>query len=100
MADALAAIVVSVQRLDMIPGLGVMRAYANTLDEDEKRVVYEDIAVFEQAQNRYLRDLRKEQDHGPAPRPQYPGTPRPRSGSAREDATRSKRASTSDAVSP
>lgn len=54
-ADALAAIVAKTQRLDMIPGLVVMRAHADTLDEDEKRAVYEDVAVFEQEWDQYLR---------------------------------------------
>ncbi len=39
----------------MIPGLVVMRAHADTLDEDEKRAVYEDVAVFEQEWDQYLR---------------------------------------------
>ena len=54
-ADALAAIAARTQRLDMLPGVGAIRAYANTLDEEGKRAVYEDAAVFEQEWDQYLR---------------------------------------------
>ena len=54
-ADALAAIAARTQRLDMLPGLGVIKAYADTLDEQGKRAIYEDAAVFEQEWDQYLR---------------------------------------------
>jgi Superfamily I DNA and RNA helicases len=54
-ADALAAIAARTQRLDMLPGVEAIRAYANTLDEEGKRAVYEDAAVFEQEWDQYLR---------------------------------------------
>ena len=54
-ADALAAIAAKTQRLDMLPGVRAIREYANTLDEEGKRAVYEDAAVFEQEWDQYLR---------------------------------------------
>ncbi len=54
-ADALAAIAARTQRLDMLPGVESIRKYANTLDEEGKRAVYEDAAVFEQEWDQYLR---------------------------------------------
>ena len=54
-ADALAAIAARMQRLDMLPGVGAIRGYANTLDDEGKRAVYEDAAVFEQEWDQYLR---------------------------------------------
>lgn len=54
-AAALAAIAARTQRLDMLPGLGVIKAYADTLDEQGKRAIYEDAAVFEQEWDQYLR---------------------------------------------
>jgi DNA helicase-2/ATP-dependent DNA helicase PcrA len=53
--EALVAIAARTQRLDMLPGVGAIRRYANTLDEEGKRVVYEDAAVFEQEWDQYLR---------------------------------------------
>lgn len=54
-AGALAAIVAKVQRLDMLPGLVIIKGYADTLDEEGKRAVYEDVAVFGQEWDQYLR---------------------------------------------
>ncbi|WP_368655507.1 ATP-dependent helicase [Castellaniella ginsengisoli] len=54
-ADALAAIAARTQRLDMVPGVEAIREYANTLDEEGKRAIYEDVAVFEQEWDQYLR---------------------------------------------
>jgi len=54
-ADALAAIAARIQRLDMLPGIEVIRRYAVTLREEEKQAVYEDVAVFEQEWDQYLR---------------------------------------------
>ena len=54
-ADALAAIAAQTQRLDLIPGINVISGYADSLEEDEKRAVYEDAAVFGQEWDQYLR---------------------------------------------
>jgi DNA helicase-2/ATP-dependent DNA helicase PcrA len=54
-ASALAAVAARSQRLDMLPGLAVIRAHADTLNEEGKRAVYEDIAVFGQEWDQYLR---------------------------------------------
>lgn len=54
-SDALTAIEARAQRLDMLCGLTAIRAYADTLDEEEKRAVYEDVAVFAQEWDQYLR---------------------------------------------
>ncbi|MBF0143655.1 MAG: ATP-dependent helicase [Magnetococcales bacterium] len=54
-AEALEAIAARTQRLDMLPGLGVIKKYADPLPEKEKRAIYEDVAVFEQEWDQYLR---------------------------------------------
>ncbi len=54
-ANALAAIAYRAQRLDMLPGVQVIKVYANMLDEEGRRAVYEDVAVFEQEWDQYLR---------------------------------------------
>lgn len=54
-ADALAAIAARTQRLDMLPGLKAIKEYADSLNEEGKRAVYEDAAVFEQEWDQYLR---------------------------------------------
>jgi DNA helicase II / ATP-dependent DNA helicase PcrA len=54
-AAALAAIAAKTQRLDMLPGLAVIKAHADTLDEEGKQAIYEDIAVFGQEWDQYLR---------------------------------------------
>lgn len=54
-ASALAAIAARSQRLDMLPGLAVIKAHADTLGEDGKRAVYEDVAVFSEEWDQYLR---------------------------------------------
>lgn len=54
-SDALAAIADKTQRLDMLPGLAVIKSHADTLDEEGKRAVYEDVAVFGQEWDQYLR---------------------------------------------
>lgn len=54
-ADALAAIAARTQRLDMLPGLDAIRRYADTLDEERKRAIYEDVVVFGQEWDQYLR---------------------------------------------
>lgn len=54
-AAALAAIAAKTQRLDMLPGLAVIKEHADSLDEESKRAVYEDVAVFGQEWDQYLR---------------------------------------------
>lgn len=54
-AEALAAIAAKTQRLDILPGLAVIKGHADTLDEEGKRAVYEDLAVFGQEWDQYLR---------------------------------------------
>jgi DNA helicase-2/ATP-dependent DNA helicase PcrA len=43
------------QRLDLMPGLKVLRHYADGLSVDERRAVYEDTAVLEKEWDQYLR---------------------------------------------
>lgn len=54
-ASALAAIAAKSQRLDILPGLAVIRAHADTLEEDDKRALHEDVAVFSEEWDQYLR---------------------------------------------
>lgn len=54
-ASALAAIAARSQRLDMLPGLAVIRGHADTLVEEGKQAVYEDVAVFAEEWDQYLR---------------------------------------------
>lgn len=54
-AAALAAVAAKTQRLDMLPGLAVIRAHADTCNEEDKRAIYEDVAVFGQEWDQYLR---------------------------------------------
>ncbi|MEO5362657.1 MAG: ATP-dependent helicase [Magnetococcus sp. DMHC-8] len=54
-AEALAAIAARTQRLDMLPGLDVIKKYADPLLEEEKRAIYEDVVVFRQEWDQYLR---------------------------------------------
>lgn len=54
-AEALAAIAAKTQRLDMLLGIAKIEAYANTLDEEGKRTVSEDAAVFKEEWDQYLR---------------------------------------------
>jgi len=42
-------------RLDLMPAFAVLTAYADTLDEDEKLPIYEDVEVFKQEWDQYLR---------------------------------------------
>lgn len=54
-SDALDAIAARTHRLDMLPGLHAIKAYADKLDEEGKRAIYEDVAVFGQEWDQYLR---------------------------------------------
>lgn len=53
--NALEAIAARTQRLDMLPGLSAIKNYADTLDEEGKRAIYEDVAVFGREWDQYLR---------------------------------------------
>lgn len=53
--DALKGIDRHSQRLDLMPGLKVLRTYADGLTDDERRAVYEDTTVLEKEWDQYLR---------------------------------------------
>ena len=42
-------------KLDLVPAFNVLKGYADTLDEDGKRAIYEDVAVFSEEWDQYLR---------------------------------------------
>lgn len=42
-------------RLDLMPGFAELRRFADTLKEDDRLAVYEDLAVFQQEWDQYLR---------------------------------------------
>ncbi len=52
---ALSVVAAKPERLDMLPGLAVIKSHADGLDEEGKRAIYEDAAVFEQEWDQYLR---------------------------------------------
>ena len=54
-ARALSVVAARTERLDMLPGLTAIRSYADGLNEEGKRVIYEDAAVFEREWDQYLR---------------------------------------------
>lgn len=54
-AAALRAVASRTQRLDLMPGLDSLRSYADTLPEEGRRAIYEDVAVFTQEWDQYLR---------------------------------------------
>ncbi|RBB39269.1 ATP-dependent helicase [Burkholderia reimsis] len=53
--DAIASIVQNTARLDLMPAFKLMREHADTLDENARRAIYEDTAVFQQEWDQYLR---------------------------------------------
>ncbi len=53
--EALQAVVAQTQRLDLMPGIKVLRSFADTLVEEERLEIYEDTAVFEEEWDQYLR---------------------------------------------
>lgn len=53
--DAIASIVQNTARLDLMPAFKLMREHADTLDENTRRAIYEDTAVFSQEWDQYLR---------------------------------------------
>lgn len=52
---AITAVVKNTARLDLMPAFKIMREYADTLDENSRRAIYEDTAVFQQEWDQYLR---------------------------------------------
>ncbi|CAJ2962154.1 DNA helicase II [Burkholderia pseudomallei] len=54
-AEAVASIVQNTARLDLMPAFKLLRGYADTLDENSRRAIYEDVAVFQQEWDQYLR---------------------------------------------
>ncbi|WP_152486601.1 ATP-dependent helicase [Herbaspirillum frisingense] len=52
---AVRAIVNSSDRLDLMPAFSSLRSHADSLDENSRRAIYEDVAVFEQEWDQYLR---------------------------------------------
>ncbi|WP_243898901.1 ATP-dependent helicase [Burkholderia pseudomallei] len=54
-AEAVASIVQNTARLDLMPAFKLLRGYADSLDENARRAIYEDVAVFQQEWDQYLR---------------------------------------------
>ncbi|MBU3548094.1 ATP-dependent helicase [Polynucleobacter sp. P1-05-14] len=58
-ADAVVTAINSIlrnpQRLDLMPAFGILKEYADGLDEGEKLAIYEDLEVFRQEWDQYLR---------------------------------------------
>ena len=58
-ADAVVAAIASVlrntARLDLMPAFAVLKGYADSLDESERLPIYEDVEVFKQEWDQYLR---------------------------------------------
>lgn len=52
---AVASVLRNTARLDLMPAFAVLTGYADTLDESEKLPIYEDVEVFRQEWDQYLR---------------------------------------------
>lgn len=52
---AIASVVRNTARLDLMPAFAVLKGYADTLVESEKLPIYEDVEVFKQEWDQYLR---------------------------------------------
>jgi DNA helicase-2/ATP-dependent DNA helicase PcrA len=52
---AIKAIVNNASKLDLMPAFNLLRAYADSLNEDAKRAIYEDVAVFTEEWDQFLR---------------------------------------------
>lgn len=52
---AVSSVLLNTARLDLMPAFDVLTSYADTLDEGEKLPIYEDVAVFKQEWDQYLR---------------------------------------------
>jgi DNA helicase-2/ATP-dependent DNA helicase PcrA len=53
--SAITPIAQNTARLDLMPAFKIMKQYADTLDENSRRAIYEDTAVFQQEWDQYLR---------------------------------------------
>lgn len=53
--NAVEAIAKNTTRLDLMPAFDVLRNYADTLEENDRRAIYEDVIVFQQEWDQYLR---------------------------------------------
>lgn len=53
--DAVASVAKNTARLDLMPAFQLMREHADSLDENERRAIYEDTTVFQQEWDQYLR---------------------------------------------
>lgn len=53
--EAVASIVQNTARLDLMPAFKLLKGYADSLDENARRAIYEDVAVFQQEWDQYLR---------------------------------------------
>ena len=54
-AASISAVAQQTQRLDLMPGIRSLQAYADSLPEEEKLVIYEDLAVLQTEWDQYLR---------------------------------------------
>jgi len=52
---AVSSVLCNTARLDLMPAFTVLTSYADTLEEGEKLPIYEDVAVFRQEWDQYLR---------------------------------------------
>jgi DNA helicase-2/ATP-dependent DNA helicase PcrA len=53
--EAIKAIIKSSAVLNLMPAFDVLRNYADTLQESDRRAIYEDVAVFQQEWDQFLR---------------------------------------------
>lgn len=53
--EAMKSVVRNPARFDLMPAFDVLRKYADSLDENDKRAIYEDVTVFQQEWDQYLR---------------------------------------------
>jgi DNA helicase-2/ATP-dependent DNA helicase PcrA len=54
--EAIETVVKNYSRLDLMPALKVLEMHADSLDESERLAIYEDVAVFRQEWDQYLRE--------------------------------------------
>lgn len=54
-ADALRVVYEQAQRLDLMPGVRALKSFADSLSEDDRRSIYEDLVVLTQEWDQYLR---------------------------------------------
>ena len=55
--DAIETVVKNQSRLDLMPAFAVLEKYADALDETDRRAIYEDVAVFRQEWDQFLRTV-------------------------------------------